>query len=111
MKYPKNQYEKLVETIRILANYYPVTEVHPCFLHYEIYKQVNKEGLSHSQFLIDSDGKLIRAARLEGDQLVWCEGKMLIEQDITFEMYPSGCHDNHIETAVKRALKQLGLIK
>lgn len=104
MKYPKEQFKLLVYALSSLKIYVDLTSIHPCMLHGIIYNQYAESGQDHNKLLVDDSGKLIRSAALVGDQLAWNEGTRLIASNPDFELYPAGCHDSHVETAVKRAL-------
>lgn len=106
MKYPAKQFDKLVQHISTLAKYFDVQSVHACQLHYMIYQQCG-QGQDHNKLILTSDNVLTRSAYLDGDTLKWREGTRIIEDDNEFLLYPEGCNDPHIETAVKKAIKQL----
>lgn len=106
MKYPQNQFELLKQAMAALSKHVDLNSVHPCMLHGIVYEQYAESGQNHNKFLIDGNGKLIRSATLVGGELVWNEGKRLIKSNSSFELYPDGCNDTHIETAVKRAIKE-----
>lgn len=107
MKYPQKQFELLKQAISALSKYIDLNSVHPCMLHGIVYNQYAESGQDHNKFLVNDSGKLIRSATLVGDQLVWNEGTRLIDSNPEFELYPNGCNDTHIETAVKRAIKEI----
>lgn len=106
MKYPKNQFTKLVESIKVLSQYIDIKSIHPCQLHYIVFEQLS-EWQPHNRLVVDSKGQIKRAYCLVNDELVQNEGTPLFEVDNSFELYPEGIHDNHVETAVKRAIKSL----
>lgn len=94
MKYPQNQFNSLVQALpAVMSHYQMSTDVndltvgHRSTLHYKVWQQKNKS---------DNDPNLIKV-----------EGKRLLALDKSFEMYPDGCNDDHIETAMKAALKTI----
>lgn len=106
MKYPINQFEKLKEVLNVFKNYFDLSTIHTSRLHYLVYQQLC-DGQPHNKLLIDSSGKLVRATYLDGDKLIWRDGKRLIENDFTFELYPNNTNDSNIETAIKKAIKEI----
>lgn len=106
MKYPKKQFTKLVESIKVLSQYIDIKSMHPCQLHYIVYQQLS-EGQPHNRLIIDNEGQIKRHYSLVDGRLVQNEGTPLFEVDNSFELYPEGTNDNHIETAVKRAIKTI----
>lgn len=104
MNYPKKQFEVLVKCIKILRKYVNVEGMNPNQLHFKIYQQFS-EGQKHNQFVINSSNELIRKYVLDNNLLLEKEGSPIFDFDFDFKLYPDGCNDNHIETAVKKAIK------
>lgn len=103
MKYPATQFEKLKAHISTLREYFDVENMQPNALHYLIFQQCSP-GQPHNKLIITPEGVLTRAAKLVGDKLEWVEGTPIIETDESFLLYPEGCNDNHIITAIKKAI-------
>ena len=101
MKYPKQQFEQLKGAIKTLSDVLPVREIHPSQLHFLVYSQGQPTN-SHN-WIYQKDGQLARAHAL-ADLSGWTK---VLDVPETFELYPAGCNDNHIQTAVKAALKQI----
>lgn len=102
MKYPQQQFEVLTESLKKLAIHVDIKQVNLHTLHYIIYQQYS-EGQKHNWLYCLPGGQLIKAhkaASLEG-------AEKFFTGNYSFELYPAGCNDNHIETAMKQALKQL----
>lgn len=104
MKYPVEQFETLIETLKTLSNYINIRECNPSTLHYLIFQQFS-EGQTHNHlYCINSSIKkahqLTDIEKKEAIKLIDTKGKH-------FLLYPIGCHDTHIETAVKKAIKQM----
>ena len=105
MKYPKKQFETLATSLQVMAQHFTnLREIHPSSLHFAVF-QNHSEGQTHNRLVINEAGEVHRqhfvdSARLDGFS-------PLISADNSFEIYPSGCNDNHIETAVKAALKTI----
>lgn len=102
MKYPQTQYEQLVKGLSELAKAIDLTSLHPCALHYEVF-QAGSKGHSHN-WIYTKDGTVARAHKIDNIE-DW--SRVVTSVPETFELYPDGCNDSHIETAVKKALKQL----
>lgn len=100
MKYPKEQFEKLKNALRVLAQYLDITSIHPAQLHYIAYQQ-QSSGQRHNA-LVMVDGTVMRAHSIGND-----DTHRILPIDDTFELYPDGCNDDHVITAVKRAIKEL----
>lgn len=103
MKYPKQQFEQLKGYIKTLADAVPITGVHPCRLHYIVYQQGSK-GQMHNWIYTNGKGELKTAHQIGDDLSGWTK---LLDVPETFELYPAGCNDDHVQTAVKAALKQI----
>lgn len=105
MKYPKNQFNLLVKGLKVLNQCFEnIKEVNPVSLQYLLHQQAS-EGQRHNAYFINKEGNIVKgyyaaALGLEGFYL-------LIDflTDENFPLYPAGCNDTHIETAVKSALK------
>lgn len=103
MKYPQQQFETLVQTLTILNEWFDLNAMHLSTIHYMVYQQFS-EGQTHNRFYI-TDNDIKRAHKLT-DFTGWTK---LVDINKPFELYPDGCNDNHIETAVKRAIKQISV--
>jgi len=101
MKYPQNQFEQLKNAIKEFNNYFEVENINPSSLHYTIYQQ-GSEGQKHNWFYINNETKAIRRGHAIED---FNNYSKLIQVSKDFELYPKGCNDSHIETAVKAAIK------
>lgn len=104
MKYPQNQFDKLVNILYRLSNYADLETINYSHLHYLAYQQVS-EGQTHNAIVVCNDNTIMRQfqADKEGVQVY----KRLCEIDNTFELYPNDTNDNHIKTAIKRALNEI----
>lgn len=95
MKYPDQQFSKLLTYLKAVLSYYNLTpaEVAPDnvgllnTLHFKCFVNVNYTDDNLNVKKVD--------------------GKRILAIDEDFQLYPAGCNDNHIETAMKRAIKQL----
>lgn len=107
MKYPQNQYVLLVQYIKELSNVIDITSMHPNSIHYAVYQQCN-DGQPHNHFY-NVGGVIKRFHQLTNDER--SVAVKLFNFDSEFRLYPEGCNDAHVETAVKRALKEVGANK
>lgn len=100
MKYPANQFETLLKTLKALSEVYELNGVHPSAIYSLVCTQHN-EGQRHNRIVISSDGVYMtqHIAEFKG-----VEFTPLVEAVKGFVTYPEGCNDSHIQTAVKRAL-------
>ena len=103
MKYPLNQFEALISILKQFAVHFDIKAVNPSALHFMAYQQINK-GQNHCA-LYCIDGQLKKFHSLT--ELEIQTARKFIESDFDFELYPSGCNDSHVETAVKKAVKLL----
>jgi hypothetical protein len=102
MKYPENQFSKLKTIISGLSKHFTnLTDIHPAQLHYFCYQQVC-EGQLHNRFVTYGDSVVRQHVVPESETFT-----PLFESDNSFELYPANCMDTHIETAVKKALKEI----
>lgn len=104
MKYNLEQFEVLVKCLNVFKKYIDIESMNPNNLHFIIYQQFS-EGQTHNKLVV-SEGTLKRKFTLIEGNLIENEGENVINFNYDFELYPLGCNDNHIETAVKKAIKQ-----
>ena len=103
MKYSLIQFEELVKVLKQFAVHFDIKAINPNALHYMVYQQIS-EGQKHNA-LYCVNGQIKKFHSLT--ELEKETARKFIESDFDFELYPSGCNDNHIETAVKKAVKSL----
>lgn len=103
MKYPTQQFKHLVSGLRELSKFIDLKGVNPSQLHYIVYQQASL-GQTHNW--IYWNGSKVSRAHSITDMKDWHKVVMSVPE--TFELYPDGCYDSHIETAVKKALKVIG---
>ena len=107
MKYPSEQFELLKKGLSILSNVYEnIKDVHPCQLQYLLYQQAS-EGQRHNALYINEAGHIVKGYFASAFGME--NYKLLIDflTEDNFPLYPNGCNDTHVETAVKSALKSL----
>lgn len=109
MKYPVNQFRTLVEVLKQLSVLMDLTSVHPCALHYIVYQQFSP-GQQHNHLWSTVNG-LKRFYQLTEEEKQDARKLIELKPENEFMLYPDGCNDNHVETAVKRALKELSITK
>ena len=98
MKYNSEQFEQLIKVLKAFTeNGINVESFNIWDLHYRVFVQFS-EGQKHNQWYIEEN--LIRPLHRCGTQ----NPEKLINWDYPFELYPNGCNDSHIETAMKKAL-------
>jgi len=102
MKYPAKQFDLLKRVLNIFAEDFEVKLIDESSLHYMAFQQFS-EGQTHNWFYVNSNGILKRGHQIT-DFTDW---RKLVDINEPFELYPDGCNDTHIETAVKRALKEI----
>lgn len=106
MNYPKEQFEKLKECIKKLAPICDLKKINANSLHYICYQQITKEDQGGNKLYIFGNEMKRYGNLTEEEKLNFVK---FIEIEYDFKLYPIGCNDLHIETAVKSALKDLGL--
>lgn len=103
MKYPAEQFEILKETVKALSEVFDnLKEVHPSRVYSLVINQ-HLEGQLHNSIVITEEGKYTRRYIAEDLKLKFTP---LIERK-PFVVYPEGCQDSHVQTAVKKALKSI----
>ena len=108
MKYPKNQFELLKRALFIFNSLFEnLKEINPSQLQYLVYQQ-GSEGQSHNHFFVNGNtGQVLRAHIIAGLGLEGFTKLIDFVNEENFPLYPEGCNDTHIETAVKKALTQI----
>lgn len=104
MKYPISQYTLLVQYLKEVSKLIDLASMHPSNIHYLIYQQIG-DTQPHNH-LYNVGGKIKRQYQLTNDERGVAVKAFNFEGG--FELYPEGCDDTHVETAVKRALKEIG---
>ncbi len=102
MKYPQQQCEILVSSLKKLAVHLDIKESNPHTIHYIVFQQFS-EGQKHNWLYCCPGGTIQRAYKI--DNINECE--KFFNTDFDFQLYPEGCNDNHIETAMKAAIKNM----
>lgn len=102
MKYPQTQFNVLVQSLKKLAVHIDIKESNPHTLHYMIYQQYS-EGQKHNWIYCMPSGSISKAHKITDftDCVKW------FDDNINFDLYPTGCNDSHIETAMKNAIKEI----
>ena len=100
MKYPKEQYNKLVDSLSVLRGFFDLKGINPARLHYIVYQQ-HSSGQRHNA-LVMNQGTITRAHTIGDD-----DTNRILPIDDSFELYPDGCIDMHITTAINKAIKEL----
>lgn len=103
MKYPIEQYKNLVAILKDMQPHFDLKSINPSALHFEVFQQVS-EGHSHNWFYFEGD-KVFRAHKI-ADLGEW---EKVVKFKGDFDLYPNDCIDSNIETAVRKALKEIGV--
>ena len=106
MKYPREQFEVLKECIKQLSPVYNVNAANLHTLHYICYQQIQKDGQDHNHLYVYGTEMKRFYSLNEEQKNVFVK---FITIDYDFKLYPEGCNDSHIETAMKLAFKELGI--
>lgn len=104
MKYPQQQFELLKNGLSVLSSHFEITNIHPCQLQYLLYQQAS-EGQKHNALFINKDGSIVKGFIAEGKE--GYNPLIAFLTETNFPLYPAGCNDSHVETAVKSALKAI----
>lgn len=104
MNYPTNQFELLKKGLKILSVHINVKNVNPSQLQYLLYQQAS-EGQKHNSLFINDKGEIKRQYSIKDKTDFLPLINFLNEEN--FPLYPQNCNDSHIETAVKKALKEI----
>lgn len=104
MKYPAQQFEILKDALAILTPLYDIKDSNPHTLHYIVYQQLCKEGQGHNHYYIHGNTVKRQGQLSEDEKKIYIK---FMDIDFDFVLYPNGCTDDHISTAMKTAIKQL----
>ena len=100
MKYPKKQFQNIVEVLKILKEIYDLENLHEFRIYALVLNNISKHREWNALVKLDS-GKVILANQVKENQ----NFSKVTETDESFVDFPEGINDNHIKTAVKAALK------
>jgi hypothetical protein len=104
MNYPLEQLEKLETALKRLAVHIDVKQINPSALHFIIFQQYS-EGQKHNWLYCIEGGAMKREHQLTEQERQ--TAVKLFTENWQFDLYPENCNDNHIETAVKKAIKNI----
>lgn len=103
MKYPQAQLEKVKTVLTKLDSLnVDYSKMHPCSIQFLVFQQYSSGQLHNS--LVNTPNGIFRRATAEAMKVDYT---VLFETDDTFELYPEGCNDSHVETGIKYVLKQI----
>ena len=102
LKYPEAEYKNLLIVLKQLKPYFELEKIQVNQVHYLAYQQTKKNNQAHNIIYKTNEG-LKRAHKLESTENL----KPIVNVDFELELYPNNCNDNHIETATKKAIKEL----
>lgn len=102
MKYPATQFETLKRALIIFREYFDILSVEETTLHYMIFQQFS-EGQIHNHYYVNAEGNIKRHFQLT-DFTGWSK---MVDLKEPFELYPEGCNDNHIVTAMNKAFARI----
>jgi hypothetical protein len=92
MKYPQTQYNELKNALIVFKSHYKLDKetatAYAPTLHFKIYQQKN---------YTTDNLNIIKNIN----------GSRLFELNEGFKLYPNGCNDTHIETAMKNAINEI----
>jgi hypothetical protein len=103
MKYPVEQLKVLQDSLLELSKHFELRDMYPSNLHYTVFVQ-GSEGQTHNWLYINRTLNKITYQHKIEDFTGW---EKLFEVPNSFLLYPDGCNDDHIETAVKHCLKSI----
>lgn len=103
MKYPIEEFEKLVSILTDLSKHFDVFKMNPVMLHYNCHQQT-AENKKHN-WLYKTESGLKPAYNLSESEKETATKVVTLKEELI--LYPDGCDDRHIETAVKNALKKI----
>lgn len=108
MKYPAQQYDALVRILSQLKEHFDLTGISPSELHYLAFQQSQSDQSQSLNVLRIRDGVIKRTHFLAvGNDTPVAEWTPIVTPEQGFKLYPDGCNDTHIDTAVKRAIKDV----
>jgi hypothetical protein len=90
MKYPQSQFEELVRDLPVLLERYSITD--------------KETALTHAHTL---HHKLFEQKTYSDDNLNFLKEGRIIPKSEGFKLYPEGCNDSHVDTALKAAINQI----
>ena len=106
MKYPATQFEVLLCVMKQLSVHMKLNNMSLSVIHYIVYQQLS-DSQKHNHLYCIEGGILKRGFDLtENEKLTAIK---FIENTFDFRLYPEKCNDTNVETAVRKALKQLNI--
>jgi len=106
MKYPQEQYQKLLLALREMSKHFDLRNMPPSVIYSEVCGNLNKHN-KHNwlYFRKYKEGTWFKRAHIISEE----EARMFKRViPLDFELNtPEGCNDSHGETAVKRAVKEI----
>jgi hypothetical protein len=105
MNYPKEQFEVLKECIQKLSTVMDVKGIGLSNLHYRCYQQFDSCQY-HNHLYYNGEILTLNYYLNEGQKVNYVK---FINSEFDFKLYPEGCNDTHVETAMKLVFKQLGI--
>jgi hypothetical protein len=92
MKYPQQQFNELKSSLLVFKNLYKIDKetaiLNANRLHFKIYQQKN---FTNENLNVIKDEN----------------GKRLFDINEAYKLYPNGCNDTHINTAMKNAINEI----
>lgn len=105
MKYPQKQFNILIDILKQLSVQFNIKDIEPTTLHYIVFQQLS-EGQKHNHLYVNGKEikRLWQISDMDKSNYV-----KLINNEYDFLLYPEGCNDTHIITAIKQAFKNIGI--
>lgn len=103
MKYPISQFAVLVDVLKQFAVHIDIKSVNPSALHFMVYQQISNGQRHCALYCIGNELKKFHSLTESERETA----RKFIENDFDFLLYPNDCNDTNIETAVKRAIKEM----
>lgn len=106
MKYPKKQFNILIDVLKQLAPLIDLVILDKHTLHYIVFSQLDKSGgLLHNKLYVYGTDLKKYGNLSEQEKTLFVP--LIDEVDFDFKLYPLGCDDSHIKTAMDKAIKTL----
>lgn len=103
IKYPESEYKNLIIVLSQIKKHLEINEIHSNQLHYIAYQQTSKRQPHNWIYKSKKTGNLVKKHSINNIE----NFDKIVNVNFELELYPNNCNDIHIETAIKRAIKEL----
>jgi hypothetical protein len=103
LNYPKKNYYQLMVVLKQLTQHLDLEKINPTQIHYLAHQQTSENQPHNWIYKSKKTGNLVKRHSIND----FNNFDKIVNVDFKLELYPYKCNDTHIETATKRAIKEL----